>query len=246
MDPQYAAYYRRLYETHWWWRMRERWVLEVIRRAQPALGWRHILDIGCGDALFFEPLSGFGMVEGIEPDRALVSQHNPHRNRITLGPFDASFQPSKRFGLVLMLDVLEHMRDPQSALLHVASLLEDFGNLILTVPAYNLVWTNHDDLNHHVTRYTKSTLFPLIRRANLRVLESAYWFHWTFPAKLMQRCFEKMVHSSPANPAILRPRMNKLLMAICTAEHFVLPPLQVPFGTSLFVRCARTSNPAES
>ena len=236
MDPQYGAYYRRLYETHWWWRMRERWVLQAIRRANLGAGARNILDIGCGDALFFDQLARLGNVEGIEPDRDLVSLSNPYRKQITLGPFDASFQAGKRYGLILMLDVLEHMRDPQAALSHAASLLEDDGNLILTVPAYRLVWTNHDNINHHFTRYTKATLFPLLRESGLEVLESAYWFHWTFPVRLVQRAFEKAFHIPPCNPSIPGPFLNKTFMRFCAFEHAFLPPLGVPFGTSLFVR----------
>jgi SAM-dependent methyltransferase len=237
LDPQYAAYYRRLYETHWWWRMRERWVLQAIRRATPGASMSKILDIGCGDALFFDQLSNFGSVEGLEPDRNLVSENNPHRKRITLGPFDASFQPGKCYNVILMLDVLEHLEDPQSALHRVASLLEDDGNLILTVPAYKLVWTNHDTVNHHFTRYTKATLFPLIRESRLKVLESAYWFHWTFPVKLLQRATEKTFRIPPGNPSIPGPFLNRFLMRVCSLEHSIFPPLRVPFGTSLFVRC---------
>jgi len=242
VDPQYGAYYRRLYETHWWWRMRERWVLQAIRRTNLRAGALNILDIGCGDALFFDQLATLGNVEGLEPDRELVSENNPHRQQITCGPFDESFQPGKRYELILMLDVLEHLQDPQSALTRVASLLEDHGNLILTVPAYKLAWTNHDHINHHFTRYTKATLFPLIRQSGLQVLESAYWFHWTFPVKLAQRVFEKTVHARPSNPSIPGPRLNKILMRFCSFEHAVLTPLRLPFGTSLFVRCGTLSN----
>jgi 2-polyprenyl-3-methyl-5-hydroxy-6-metoxy-1,4-benzoquinol methylase len=242
LDPKYASYYRKLYKTHWWWRMRERWVLDVIRRAQPRSGWRNILDIGCGDALFFDRLADYGDVEGIEPDRSLVSEANPHRSQIAIGPFDESFCPGKRYGLVLMLDVLEHLHDPLSALCQVAALLENEGNLVLTVPAYNAVWTNHDVLNHHVTRYKKSTLFPIIRAARLEVLESSYWFHWTFPTKLAQRALEKAFRLQPTNPSIPGSVLNKILMGISAVEHSLFRPLHIPFGTSLFVRCAHASS----
>src|SRR5215510_4739016 len=114
-----------------------------------------------------------------------------------------------------MLDVLEHLKDPRAALRQIASLLDHNGNLILTVPAYRLVWTNHDDINHHMTRYTKATLFPLLHETGFRILESAYWFHWTFPVKLAQRLFEKAFHIPPSNPSIPGHAANRLLMRIC-------------------------------
>jgi SAM-dependent methyltransferase len=246
LDPQYGNYYRRLYEEHWWWRMRERWVLQAIRRANPGSGWSNILDVGCGDALFFDRLAEFGEVEGIEPDRHLVSEHNPHRSRITIGPFDDSFQPAKRYGLILLLDVLEHLQHPEAALRHVAKLLDSGGNLIITVPAYNLVWTNHDDLNHHFTRYRKSTLFPLLKQSGFAILESAYWFQWTFPVKLSQRALEKAFRIPPSNPPIPGHSLNTLLMHLCAIEHAVLTPIDVPFGTSLFVRCSVSKTNSDS
>ena len=242
MDPQYGSYYRRLYEEHWWWRMRERWVLEAIRRATPVSGWRNILDVGCGDALFFDRLSEFGNVEGIEPDRHLVSPDNPFRSRIIVGPFDNSFQPNKRYGLILMLDVLEHLRDPQAALHHVVALLEDKGTLIITVPAYKAAWTNHDVMNYHLTRYRKSTLFPLIQAAGLRETESAYWFHLTFPVKIAQRAVQYIFKMAPQKPVIPSLRMNRLLMTAFSIEHAITSKLHIPFGTTLFVRCNLASH----
>jgi len=237
LDPQYGAYYRRLYETHWWFRMRERWVLEAIRRHVPTAGWRRILDVGCGDALLFDQLESFGLVEGVETDQNLVSPTNPHLAQIFFGPFDQSFAPRKLYGLILMLDVLEHLPDPQSALCRAASLLENDGILLITVPAYKLAWTNHDDLNHHRTRYRKATLFPLIESANLNVLESAYWFHSVFPVKLAQRVVQRIFRMPPENPRIPSQRLNRLLMRVCSVEHRLLTAIRMPLGTTLFVRC---------
>ena len=55
-------------------------------------------------------------MEGVEIDGSLVSHHNPYRERIYIGPFDRSFQPSKQFTLIVLLDVLEHLQDPRKAI----------------------------------------------------------------------------------------------------------------------------------
>ena len=110
MDPKYGERYRDLFEKHWWWRARTRLIIDVLRRLQPARGWKSILDVGCGDGLFFPQLSQFGEVEGVEPFAELVSPNNPYRSRIQICPFDENFRPGKRYSLILMLDVLEHRR----------------------------------------------------------------------------------------------------------------------------------------
>ena len=122
MDPEFSQQYRQLYETHWWFRAREELILNILRREQPRDGWQSILDVGCGDGLFFSALQQFGHVEGIEPVAEVVSPDNPFKQDIHIGSFDANFQPGKKYGLILMLDVLEHLDDAVGALRHALAL----------------------------------------------------------------------------------------------------------------------------
>ena len=193
MDTDYGARYRELFQRHWWWRARERVILDALHTHQPASGWRHVLDVGCGDGLFFdelEKLPGVQSVEGVEPAAALVSPSGPHRAQIHVAPFDESFAPARRYSLVLMLDVLEHLPDPAASLRHALSLLEPDGLFLATVPAFKQLWTRHDDLNHHHTRYDKGSMHTLAESAGLRVDESRYFFHWTAAAKVLTRIKE--------------------------------------------------------
>lgn len=69
----------------------------------------------------------------------------------------------KDYSLILMLDVLEHLEDPVGALQHAVDLLTPEGTLLITVPAFMALWTNHDVLNHHLTRYTKRSFSNVAR-----------------------------------------------------------------------------------
>lgn len=245
MDPEYARRYRQLYREHWWWRAREHVVLETLRRQRPAAGWRRILDVGCGDGLLFDRLGEFGEVEGVEADPSLVSPGGRHRAQIHVRPFDASFQPGKSYSLILMLDVIEHLRDPVGALRHVAQLLERDGILVATVPAFPMLWTTHDDLNHHVTRYTRRSFGTLAEQAGLRVDATRYFFHWLFPAKLVVRVLEALTRSQPTPPRVPAPWVNRWLYLFSRLEQSLLTPLPVPFGASLLVvGRSSTSEPA--
>ena len=235
MDPEYTRRYRELYQRHWWWRARERLVLETLRRSLPVGGRRSILDVGCGDGLLFDRLAEFGDVEGIEADPSLVSAARTYRGRIHVGPFDTRFQPGKRYSLILMLDVIEHIRDPVGALRHAVELLEPHGVLVATVPAFLMLWTTHDDLNHHCTRYTKRSFSALARQAGLCVDRATYFFHWIFPAKLVIRLVEKLVHSQPSPPRVPPRWINRPLYLLSRLEQRLLGPLPVPFGSSLLI-----------
>jgi SAM-dependent methyltransferase len=237
MDAEYARRYRRLYERHWWWRAREALVLETLRRLRAGRGPGRVLDVGCGDGLFFRRLAEFGEVEGVEPDRSLLSPASPHRDRITVAPFDAGFRPGRAYALVLMLDVLEHLPDPEGALRHAGTLLEPGGRLVVTVPAFDWLWTHHDELNRHFVRYSRRTLRQAAERAGLRVEEMRYFFHWTVPAKLAVRAKERLL--GPGGPEnVPAAPVNRALYLLSRAEQLALGRLRLPVGTSLLAVCA--------
>lgn len=236
MDPRYAREYRELYEHHWWWRTREKLIVETLCRLQPPGGWRSgVLDVGCGDGLFFDELAQFGDVEGVEMDGSLISDESARTKHIHIGPFDDSFQPGKRYSLVVMLDVLEHLPAPIDALRQVMTLLEPRGTLLVTVPAFNLIWTTHDDVNEHLARYTKSSFRRLARQAGVRIERMRYFFHWTFFAKILVHLMESVRRPTPTPPSIPPRWINETLKLFSRAEQKTLGALPVPFGSSLMI-----------
>jgi len=202
-----------------------------------------ILDVGCGDGLFFDRLAEFGIAEGIEPDEALVNPQGPHRAQIKIVPFDTNFRSPQPYSLVLMLDVLEHLDNPDEALQHAHSLLAPSGALLLTVPAFQALWTNHDTINHHRLRYRRGTLVPMLQRAGFAVLEERYWYQWTCPVKLGIRLWERILRRRPAVARVPPAWINCPLYWISRAEQRTLAAIGTPFGSTLMVYCARRSAP---
>lgn len=233
MDSRYARDYRTLYERHWWWRAREELILEVLSRLRPGGNWGRILDVGCGDGLFFERLTAFGEVNGIEMDPTGVTPGGPWADRIRVQPFDDRYQPERRFGLILMLDVLEHFADPFPPLRRALQLLEDGGKLVMTVPAFRSLWTSHDELNHHFTRFRRAELERLVQRAGGRLESSRYFFQWTAPLKLAQHWFEKVAPARPSVPRVPPSWINRVLYGISRLEQRMFRGPSPPFGTSL-------------
>jgi len=239
LEPEYARQYRDLYMRHWWWRSREEAILEVLHRHFPVVAGHKILDVGCGDGLFFDRLAEFGEVAGVEPDAGLVNPLGPHHHRIRIAPFDASFRSTECFSLILMLDVLEHLDNPGESLRHACSLLTPSGGLLLTVPAFQILWTNHDVINRHRVRYRRKTLRPLLQQAGFAILEERYWYQWTCPVKLAIRLVESAFRRPPAVARVPPPWINRPLYWISRMEQQTLGAIGIPFGGSLMVYCAK-------
>ena len=243
MNPEYGERYRELFEKHWWWRARTELVIETLLRLKPANGWNRILDIGCGDGLFFPRLREFGEIEGVEPIADLVNPANPDRGRISICSFDRSFQPKKQYSLILMLDVLEHLEDPVGGLKHVRELLEAEGTVLINVPAFMTLWTNHDVVNQHFVRYTKAELQKVTAEAGLRIVEERYLYHWMFPAKLAVRMAERLFRLPPKPASVPRGVINQPLYLLSRLEQKTLSRISMPFGSSLMAVCTHPAAP---
>jgi SAM-dependent methyltransferase len=235
MEPAYRGVYRDLYERHWWWRARAEWIIDTLTRFRPAQGWTPILDIGCGEGLFFDRLSIFGDVEGIEVEEGLPPIEDPRREKIHAVPFDETFRPEKAYALILMLDVLEHLPDPVTALQHVRRLLAPGGVFMATVPAFQLLWTNHDAINHHFRRYSVKELRALLKNTDMQVLEERYAFQWLAPVKLALRGLERLAGVGSNMPKVPPAWINEPLYIASRLEQKLLGRLPIPFGSSLMV-----------
>jgi 2-polyprenyl-3-methyl-5-hydroxy-6-metoxy-1,4-benzoquinol methylase len=243
MDPAYALEYRTLHHTHWWWRAREDFLVERIRELSPAGGFGPILDVGCGDGLFFEALSQFGAPEGVESDPSTMSAAAERFGMIHRQPFDDAFHPGRRYGLVLMLDVVEHLADDRACLARGAELLAPGGLLLATVPAFQALWTSHDRWNHHYRRYSRDRFAGLVAATGVEILAARYFFHWPAPVKLLVRLKEWLARTEPSLPATPAPLINRMLYWLSRLEALTVGRLDLPFGSSLFVVARKSGQP---
>ena len=249
MDREYGAAYAHTYREHWWWRAREAILLDTLRglRLSPHL---EILDVGCGDAVSFSVLSEFGAVRGIEVDEALLDPSGPYRDRISSRPLGESLYdgPEWSFDLITALDVIEHIEDDRGAVASMARMLRPDGLMILTVPAFELLWDHHDDVNHHLRRYTASRLRSVLEGQGVAVLELRYAFRALFLPKLLVRLANSARSRKVAQHGIPAAPINNAMRTLCLAEDRLLRRVPIPFGTSVLAvlrkPARRTTHPA--
>jgi trans-aconitate methyltransferase len=237
MDSVYAAAYPDLYKNHWWWRVREEILLDTITPLVKNIPRARILDVGCGAGLFFDALQRFGQVEGIESDPVAVQSAGRWRNSIHQGELNDSFKPREPYHLILLLDVLEHLSEPVEVLRQAASHLQAGGKVLITVPAFNWLWTKHDEVNHHVRRYSAAEMRRTVAAAGLSPDRSRYLFPSLVLPKALVRVREKFMGDSATVPHVPSQPVNSAVQKVLRAEYAFTS--WVPFGTSLMVVAGR-------
>jgi 2-polyprenyl-3-methyl-5-hydroxy-6-metoxy-1,4-benzoquinol methylase len=246
MDEAYARAYGRLARGHWWWRARDRAVANALASRMTADGSARILDIGSGDGRLFPLFARFGTIEGIEPDANGATGH-PAEGVIHRVPFAEPLPTRGPYDVITMLDVLEHLEDPVSALRLAASLLAPEGWMLITVPAHMWLWTRHDELNHHQRRFSRGSLSRVLEAAGLTPRTARYLFHALIVPKLMVHLKERLVPGTARVPRIPPAGINRGTELFFRAETILLRPVAgwLP-GSSLLVIAARSSATAST
>jgi SAM-dependent methyltransferase len=239
VHADYAQRYRALWDGHWWWRSREVFLSGWVERLNRRSPCRRILDVGCGDGLFFERLERFGRVDGLEPDAALVNDPR-WRSRIRVGELGPRFRGPGDYDLVLMLDVLEHIADERAALAAARSALRPGGRLLLTVPALSWLWSRHDEANAHHRRYGRAGLRRVLAGSGFTVESVRFFFFWTVAPMAVRRWLAP-AGSGPAGYDVAIPPapINDALTLLSRCEHALGRFFRWPLGSSLLAVARR-------
>lgn len=191
MDRDYELQTHRAEDRHWWYRGRR----EVLERVIDRLGLgpaARILDAGCGSGRNMVELARRGSVTGVEvSDTSAALARAREAGEVISGsvlqmPFeDASFD------LAVCLDVIEHLEDDVGALRELRRVVVPGRALLVTVPAYQWLWSGHDEVNQHYRRYTRKTLEGVAEQAGWRPVRSTHFNSLLLPAAVLLRMLER-------------------------------------------------------
>src|SRR5947209_4493695 len=148
-------------EHHWWYRGRRMIIkAELERLPLPDAATAHVLDAGCGSGRTLQELLPYGMVSGIEldPGAAQVAADRDPRFDVRIGRLEELPWEDGTFDLITCLDVIEHTPDDRATLASLRRVTKPGGWMLVTVPAYQSLWSRHDVANHHFRRYSRLLL----------------------------------------------------------------------------------------
>jgi SAM-dependent methyltransferase len=192
MELQYELQTHRAEDRHWWYQGRRRVLERTIRRLALSSDGR-ILDAGCGSGRNMVDLARHGTVTGVElsPTSAQLARERGVGEVVEGSVLDMPFGDGS-FELSVCLDVIEHLSDDVAALCELRRVTAPGGALLLTVPAYQWLWSGHDEINHHHRRYNRDTLLLAAQRAGWRCERTTHFNSLLLPIAIMLRALDRV------------------------------------------------------
>ena len=141
------------------------------------------------------------------------------------------------YDAVLLLDVLEHVKDDEASVAVGASLLKPGGILICTVPAHMWLWTKRDEHHHHFRRYSRRQFRALFDQPYLRLELLSHLNAILFAPAAAWRLLAKAFARDSVTDLSLPP-FNSALRSIFAFERWLLGKVPIPIGLS-FISIAR-------
>ena len=221
--------YQTLYDiekTHWWFVARRKILHSLIGQfVLSDRGRPTILDVGCSVGVTLNSLKEWGNVNGADfSDEALKFCRRQDSTRITQA--DACSLPflGESHDLLVALDLIEHLKDDRS------------GYLIISVPAYNFLWSDFDIFAHHFKRYGLKELKSRISYEGFEIKKISYINCFLFIGVLLNRLIKKLfkLHMTPRKD--LEPpvaAVNNVLEKVFSCEAPLIRKFNFPFGSSI-------------
>ena len=222
-------------DRYWWFVSRRELVLKLVNTFID-MSTPLILDIGCGTGATASALQKIGRVIGVDfSPLALDACRRRRLDRLIQARAGALPFANDVIDLIVATDVLEHLEDDHAALAEFHRVLRPGGVAVITVPAYQFLWSEHDEALMHKRRYTARQIGKKTRDVGFRELRRGYTLSLLFPLAL-GRLLRRRARTARAPQAQVRPVpawLNDALIRLQCLESGLFPPGILPWGLSV-------------
>jgi SAM-dependent methyltransferase len=223
-------------------------ITEIVE-SLPKSGDLRMLDAGCGTGQMTKLLERYGEAVGLEiAPEAIEFARKRGVKSIVKGSISNPPFAAGSFDLVLSLDVIEHVDNDVHILESLYEIVKPGGHLIVTVPAFESLWSEHDEINQHKRRYRIPRLRRMMENAGFDISRITYCNSTLFlPVMVMRkgRTWLRRLrghgsHDRPESDLAFYPRpINELLYRILTTENRLMRRFNLPVGVSILAIAQR-------
>ena len=219
-------------KKHWWFQARKN-IIDKIISSINLKKKNNILDFGAGSGVNIDMLRKYGLVDIHEQNkyaRAAIKKEKKIKNLYSTLRIKKKF-----YDLILLADVIEHVEQPKKLLKNLKKFLKKDGYILITVPAYQFLFSKKDRVLGHYRRYNKELLKKEL--SGFKVENISYFNTFlclpiailTLLNKFLKRDYIKKVETTP------NFILNKLCYIIFAAEKYFIKYFNFPFGISIYV-----------
>ena len=220
-------------KNHWWFEGRKL-ILSVILKKYINKK-KFILDYGCGVGINLGMLSKFGKV--FYYDKSIIAI-NYVRKKYSNSNFFVNVKNlnkcKKKFDLIVATDVIEHIKNDKKEVVKISNLLKKNGYILITVPAFQSLYSSKDISLKHFRRYNKENLRNLLNKYFYEIKFTYFNFILFLPIAILIYFFKimkiKFITRVEKKPFFF---INKLAFYLFAFENFFINKINFPFGVSL-------------
>jgi len=250
MEPSFYEDYYKHESSHWWFRWRYDLITRLVGSFKLTPSFR-ILDAGCGTGQMTKQLEAIGEAIGLDSaSEAIAYARSRGVTRLVRGSITDPPFADDSFDCVLALDVIEHVDNDMGILTSLFQVVRPGGHLVITVPAFKALWSEHDEINHHRRRYRASQMRRLIEEAGFTVERVTYCNTALCIPVLVTRKLKNLARSiSSRKSGDDRPLksdlgnypapLNEVLYRLMRAETWLMQKVDMPFGVSILAVATR-------
>lgn len=241
MNEAYVKEYAILEKSHWWFIARRKIIRHFLQKNIPTgRSQAKVLNVGAAGGASSAWLSEFGKVVSLENEPLFIEHLQKLNIDVTEGSVEALPFEDNHFDLVCAFDVLEHVEADTKAMQELLRVCKTGSIVCITVPAFNMLWSFHDDVNHHHRRYTRNTLGVLLSSFKFAARPQISYFNFLLFAPILlarklSRLNSRRKQAGQSDFTYFKGNrfINKVMEKIFSLELRLIPFLKFPFGVSL-------------
>lgn len=201
--------------THWYYQTKADSLLRALRQHEHVP--RLIKDVGAGSGFFSSVL-----LDEYPECRATCIDPNYREEQLAAGNDRLRFfskDPAVPADVYLFMDVIEHVSDDLALLNNYVSGAPVGSLFFVSVPAFEFLWSGHDEFLGHYRRYTLSQVERVANRCGLTVLSGRYLYGATFPVVAGVRLARRRSGHAASDMRQPRPVANAVLKRLLAWEN---------------------------
>ncbi len=236
-----------LESTYWWFQGRKKIITACLEAHGLLRPGAQVLDVGCGTGLMLQSLAPYQPV-GLDFSH-LAMDFCRKRGIDRLVQADVIQLPFRdaSFDLILALDMLEHVERDDLLVQQFFRVLRPGGCAVITVPAHQWLWSEHDEALHHYRRYSDVQLRRLLEEGGFRLEKFSFAISTTYAPIVAFRRLQRWLkrkksanNHSPKTHLIVLPRIiNQALIKLLEVEAWWLRRHSLPQGVTLLCLARR-------